>query len=422
MKHLFSTPSRRGAARALVGAVALGTAVALGGCSAGPADDRTTLTFFSWSGEEVMAPVIAAFEDEHPDIRVEFSNAPPVAEYISTLQNRLGSDTAADVFVIAAENKTNLIEGGFVVDLSDEPFMDVASEFNTATYAGPDGAAYGLSVSSWASGVMYNRDLLADNGITEFPTTWADFKEALHTLKDAGVTPFLESWQGFPTSLGSSVGLANFEQGGQVDAAIFDGDGSFEDLWTDALTPWQELFDEGLMSPDVVGLTGDQVLDEFMNGRAAMITAGPWNIATVRETAPDLDFTFAGVPQEAGEPFYTGAASPGYAINSKAKEPEAAKAFLTFLASDEGVELFQKETNDMTTTSNFEPTIDESLEQPYQALLDGKFYLPMISWPRYQDALYTELVAQIQLMAQGQASPTDVGAALDAKLAQESGE
>jgi len=44
------------------------------------------------------------------------------------------------------------------------------------------------------------------------------------------------------------------------------------------------------------------------------------------------------------------------------------------------------------------------------------------SWPRYQDALYTDLVAQLQLMAQGQATPADVGAALDARLAQESGE
>jgi raffinose/stachyose/melibiose transport system substrate-binding protein len=422
MKHLPSPRPRTGVSRTvLASAVILATAISVSGCS-GPADDRTKLTVLSWSGEEVISPVIAAFEKENPEIRVELSTAPPVAEYISTLQNQLGSNTAPDVFVIAAENKTNLIEGGFVTDLSDEPFMDAASEFNTATYAGPDGAAYGLSVSSWASGIMYNKTILEENGITEFPTDWAGFTSTLQTLKDAGVVPFLESWQGFPTSLGSSVGLANFDQGGAVDAAIFDGSESFEELWTEPLTPWQELFDEGLMSPDVVGLTGDQVVDEFVNQRVAMITAGPWNIATVREGAPDLEFDFAGVPQADGEPFYTGAASPGWAIYSKAKEPEAAKAFLTFLGSAEGVQLYQEQTNDMTTTSNFTPTIDEALAQPYEALLAGKFYLPMISWPRYQDALFTEAVAQIQLMAQGQATPADVGAALDAKLKQESGE
>ncbi|MGU3644549.1 ABC transporter substrate-binding protein [Microbacterium sp. C23T] len=415
-------PSARTSIRLAAGAAALATAVALAGCSGAPADDRTTLTFFSWSNEETMTPVIEAFEEENPDIRIEFSSAPPVAEYISTLQNRLGSNTAADVFLIAAENKTNLIEGGFVEDLSDEPFMDVASEFNTATYAGPGGEAYGLSLSSWASGIMYNEDILAEHGYDEFPTDWDGFVEMLTTLKSAGVVPFLESWQGFPTSLGSGVGLANYEQGGDVDAQIFAGESTFEDLWTDPLTPWDELISEGVLSPDMVGLTGDQVRDEFVGGRVAMITTGPWDVGTVREANPDLKFTFAGVPQEGGEPFFTGAASPGYAINTAAKEPEAAKKFLEFLASEDGVRIFQEQTNDMTTTSNYTPTIDESLEVPFQALLDGKFYLPMISWPKYQDALYTELVAQIQLMAQGQATPADVGAALDAKLAQESGE
>lgn len=420
MKH--PSPVRRTARRLLAATTVIAAAVALAGCSAGPTDDRTVLTFFSWSNEEVMQPVIDAFEEENPAIRIEFSTAPPVAEYISTLQNRLGSGTAADVFVIAAENKTNLIEGGFVTDLTDEPFMDVASEFNTATYAGPDGEAYGLSLSSWASGIVYNRDLLAEHGVTEFPTEWNDFVDLLQTLKDAGVVPFLESWQGFPTSLGSSVGLENDAQGGTMDAAIFAGEQTFEDTWTAPLTPWDELLEQGLLSPDMVGLTGDQVRDEFVGGRVAMITTGPWDVATIREANPDLDFTFAGVPQEAGEPFFTGAASPGYAINSKAKEPEAAKTFLSFLSSEEGVRIFQEQTNDMTTTSNYTPTIDESLEVPFQALLEGKFYLPMISWPRYQDALYTDLVAQIQLMAQGQATPSDVGAALDARLAQESGE
>ena len=38
-------------------------------------------------------------------------------------------------------------------------------------------------------------------------------KTVANTLSDTGdegVVPFLESWQGFPTSLGSAVGLANF--------------------------------------------------------------------------------------------------------------------------------------------------------------------------------------------------------------------
>ena len=72
----------------------------------------------------------------------------------------------------------------------------------------------------------------------------------------------------------------------------------------------------------------------------------------------------------------------------------------------------------MTTTTNFQPDIDEHLATNLTALEEGRVYLPMAAWPRYQDALNLELIAQLQLMVQGQKTPAEVGAALDAKIAQ----
>ncbi len=115
-----------------------------------------------------MAPIITEFEKQNPGISVEFSSAPPVAEYISTLQSRILSGTAADVFVIAAENKTNLIDNGAVVDLTDEPFMANLNQFNKDTY-GKDGRSYGASISSWGGGIMYNKKLLADGRCERIP-------------------------------------------------------------------------------------------------------------------------------------------------------------------------------------------------------------------------------------------------------------
>src|SRR4051812_18807532 len=112
--------------------------VALSACSGGGAGSgggNTTLTFFSWDNEETMGPLIDKFEKENDGITVKFSNAPPVAEYISTLQTRVLSGTAADVFLIAAENKTNLIENKAVRDLTDEPFMKNVAAFNKETYS-----------------------------------------------------------------------------------------------------------------------------------------------------------------------------------------------------------------------------------------------------------------------------------------------
>ena len=314
--------------------VAVGTAItmaACGGASSGSSQDTGTLTFFSWDSEQVMSPIIKEFETQNPGIKVEFSTAPPVAEYISTLQARILSGTAADVFAIAAENKSNLIDNGAVTDLTDEPFMANLTQFNKDTY-GKDGRTYGASISSWGGGIMYNKKLLAKAGVKEFPKSWDEFLTLSGKLKDQGVKyPFLESVQAMPIVVAAFVGAQNAATGGTLDQKIFDGSSSFAATWTQPLTVWDELYSKGLAPKDVVGLTGDQVRDEFTSGRAAMIPAGPWEVSPIRKANPDLDIEMAPVPGMSGpQPYLAGAASPGLAINAKAKNPDAAKKFLAF--------------------------------------------------------------------------------------------
>lgn len=402
-------------------AVATGAALVLAGCSAGAGDEegRTTITFLSWTGQEQMEPILEAFHEDHPEVKVEASYSPPVAEYIQTLQTRVLSGTAPDVFVVAAENKTNLIDAGAVIDLSGEPFMDGVQPFNLDTY-GRDGARYGLSLSSWAAGYAYNADMLAEVGYDAIPETWDEFLVMLQDLKDAGHTPFLESVDQLPTSVSAMLGAQTSQMDPSMDELIFSGDSSFAEQWTPVLEEYNRLFEEDLVSADVVALDGDQVRDEFANERVAIINAGPWIINAVEEANPDLNWSFGQVPGiEGGMPFQAGAAAPGYAISAKSGEEqqEAAKTFLSWLASEDGVEMFHEATNDVTVTENFEPEVHPVFEPMVEPIRAGDLYLPMISWQRSEDVLNVEVVAQIQRMIQGQISPSEVAAALDAKLA-----
>ena len=404
-------------AAALVAVSTMITMAGCGGSSSGGSQDTGTLTFFSWDGEQTMAPIIKEFEAQNPGTKVEFSTAPPVAEYISTLQARILSGTAADVFAIAAENKTNLIDNGAVADLTDEPFMAKLSQFNKDTY-GKDGRSYGASISSWGGGIIYNKKLLAKAGVKEFPKSWDEFLALSSKLKDQGVKyPFLESVQAMPIVVAAFVGAENAATGGTLDNQIFDGSSSFAATWTQPLTVWNELYSKGLAPKDGVGLTGDQVRDEFTAGRAAMIPAGPWEVSPIRKGNPDLDFEMAPVPGMSGpQPYLAGAASPGFAINAKAKNPEAAKKFIAFLTDAKTVAMYNKATDAITTTADFEPVIDPSLNPIVEPVRAGQIYLPQISWKRCQDALNLEATAQLQQMVQGKSSPGDAAAALDTKL------
>ena len=182
---------------------------------------------------------------QNPGIKVEFSSAPPVAEYISTLQARILSGTAADVFAIAAENKTNLIDNGAVVDLTDEPFMANLTQFNKDTY-GKDGRSYGASISSWGGGIIYNKKLLAKAGVKEFPKSWDEFLALSSKLKDQGVKyPFLESVQAMPIVVAAFVGAENAASGGTLDNQIFDGSSSFAATWTRAVDRVERALHQG---------------------------------------------------------------------------------------------------------------------------------------------------------------------------------
>ncbi|MEO6531981.1 MAG: extracellular solute-binding protein [Pseudolysinimonas sp.] len=372
------------------------------------------MSFYSWDGTATMKPVIAGFEKANPTIKIQASYGTPVQGYISTLQTRLNSGTASDVFIITAENKQQLMDGGFVKDLSDEPFASNLATAAKDTYT-KNGKLYGAAVASWGGGILANEDLLAKVGVTTPPTNWADFISLCTKLKDAGITPFYEPADGISVSLAALLGIENQKLNGQMDAKIFDGSSSFAKTWTGPITTWSELFSSGAESRSVAGLTGDQVTTEFEKGNVAMIGTGSWALGGIQAAAPSLKLDFLAVPGVSST-YWAGAVSPGYAINAKSKNTSAAEKFVSYLQSSAGVALYQKATASITTTKDFTPTLDPALSTMTAAVRSGDFYLPQVSWPTHSAELNTEATSQLQELIQGKTTPSAVAADLDAKL------
>lgn len=415
-------PSRR---RVMALSTAAVAALALSACSSGPSGTTTsasagaaesTVSFFSWDTQATMQPVIDGFEKANPGIKVDFSYSPPVPQYVSTLQTRLRSGTAADVFIITAENKQDLMGQKLVKDLSKQSFMSNIAQAAKDTYS-KDGATYGAATASWGGGILYNKDLLAKAGITTEPKTWSEFLADGATLKAAGITPFLEPGDGVTVTLSALLGIKNQQLGGSMDADIWAKKQTFASTWTDPLTTWSQLFSSGMETRAAAGLTGDQVMAEFEKGNVAMIGTGSWALGTIKTAAPTLNVSFAAVPGTDGTLYWCGAVSPGYAINAKAAHPVAAEKFVEYLTSKEGVALYQKQTQSITTTADFTPTLDPALTEMATAVRAGQFYLPVVSWPTHSDVLGTEATAQMQQLIAGTSTPAKFAGALDAKLA-----
>lgn len=407
-------PRRRAGIATIAVATALLAAVALSGCSAGSSDKTTTLSFYSWDNAQTMKPVIAAFEKANQTIKLEPSYGTPVQGYISTLQTRLNSGTASDVFIITAENKVEIMNGGTAKDLSKEPFISNVADAAKATYT-KDGKVYGVAVSSWGGGILYNKDLLAKIGFSEPPATWTDFLALCKKLKDAGLTPFYEPGDGIPVSLAALLGIENQKLNGAMDADIWAGKATFAQTWTQPLTKWSRLFSEGLESRSVAGLTGDQVITEFEKGSVAMIGTGSWALGGIQAAAPNLKLSFMAVPGDSSS-YWAGAVFPGYAINAKTTHLAAAEKFVEFLQSKEGVAVYQRATASITTTKDYTPTLDPALSTMAPQVRESNFYLPQVAWPKNSAAMSTEATSLLQQLIQGQTTPAKVASALDDKL------
>lgn len=384
------------------------------GSSSAIAAPKTTISFYSWDPAPTMKPIISAFEKKNPNIKLQVTYGTPVIGYISTLQIRLNSGTAPDVFIITAENKQQIMDGGFAQDLSREKFASNIATAAKATYS-KNGKLYGGAVSSWGGGILYNKDLLAKVGFTNPPKTWTEFLALTKKLQAADITPFYEPADGIPVTLAALLGIEDQRQGGKMDAQIFSGASSFSKSWTNALTTWSQLFTTGAVSPSVVGLSYNQIMTEFQQGKVAMLGTGSWALGGIQAAAPSLNLGFFAVPG-ASSTYWAGAVSPGFAVNAKTKKSAAAKKFVEFLTSDTGVGFFQKATQGIMTTKSFSNNLDPALSDMVTAVKEGKFYLPQVSWPSHSAELNTEAVAQLQLLILGKATPAAVSAALDAKL------
>lgn len=407
---------RRRMTRAIaVAATVAAAAAVLTGCSTSSSADSKTVSFLSWDPQQTMQPLINEFEKENPGITVKASYTPPVTQYVQKLQTQLSSNTAPDVFIITAENKHQLMDDGFAKDLSKESWISNISTAAKDTYS-KDGKVYGAAVSSWGGGILVNKDLLAKVGYTSAPKTWDEFLDLGSKLKSTGVTPFYEASDGIPVTLSALLGVENAAADGKMDQNIWDGKTTFAKTWTKPLQTWNELFEKGIEPRNAAGLTGDQVTQQFEQGKVAMIGTGSWALGGIKAAAPNLNLDYLPVPNTTGKLYWCGAVSPGYAINAKAKNTAGAEKFVTFLQSKEGVELYQKETQSITTTKDFTPQLASSLDTMAPAVRDGDIYLPAVNWPSKSDVMTTESVALLQQTIAGKITPAQFAEGMDTKL------
>ena len=307
--------------------------------------EKVTISLLSWNTDEILGEFIAGFEQENPNIKIDLQYVPPVQQYVDKFSVLAASGQMTDMFYIAAENKQEVISKGVAEDISD---MEIFSRIDPATSAtyGKDGKIYGYSPDAWIGGIFYNKDLFEQAGIEKEPETWQDFVDCAAKLKAIGVEPYLDDADNVHNLAQDLYQCSVISQEPDADVQINEGKATFQEKYTEPLKLWyNDMIASGLYSQMALGLNSDQVIDMFANGEVAMMHGGPWNIATIEQKNPEMNYDIFGLSDNSGNRVLPGAVNVGLSVSTTSEHKDACRAFIEYMARDENIVKWQKVTN-----------------------------------------------------------------------------
>jgi raffinose/stachyose/melibiose transport system substrate-binding protein len=230
------------------------------------------------------------------------------------------------------------IDAGLVKDISADvaPVIDTFTSASLAAYQF-DGKTYALPTDIGMVGFWYNKKLFADAGITEPPTTWSAYLDAVKKLKAAGITPIAlagkEKWPGhyYWAYLAMRIGGPAALQQASVDHDFTKPDFVQAGQQLKALVDLQP-FQKGFLGASYS--TPDGQAAAVSNGKAAMELMGQWAPNVQNDSGKGLGenlgfFPFPAV--EGGKGTITEAFGGGGGMAVGADAPKEALDLLKFL-------------------------------------------------------------------------------------------
>lgn len=281
---------------------------------------------------------------------------PSSDQYDSVLQARLSGDDAPDLFTIHSNNISAYDKAGNLTDLSAEPLADKLYE-NVKETVSIEGRLLAVPIESQAWGVLYNKDIFEECGLTA-PDTLEELEAVCETLKEKGHIPFLLAFQEqWVPQLMTALTI-----GGKVSGEAND--------WLERMYQDQASYSEIADIFDVIDLImangTDRAMEEgseagsadFAIGKAAMYVQGTWASATIMSTNPDMNLGVFPLPVNQNKDCtkVNLSTSTTLAVYPQSENKELALAFANYVLDDEASSaLFQAcSFNPLATCHNYE--------------------------------------------------------------------
>lgn len=314
-------------------------AVLLIGAGGAVAQD-VTLEFQQWWAPELPEGSFRALMDEfeaaNPGITVELLSGP-----YSTTRDQIvagaATGTMADVVGLDGAWVNDFVKQGALSDLSERMMEAGFDDSELAAQIQLDGSTWMIPVVNFIYPVFVNVDLLEAAGVMP-PSTRAEFAAAAAALTDPDNNVY--GWA-LPLSLEQPNGVQNdvmswvWASGGSM---MKDGLPNLvgNDLLADTMEYIKGLYDAGVIAPGAFSMREQDKVEEFVNGRVAMVINTLAHFNLIRDRNPDLNFDITALPAVEGYDGPRGLpyATWGIGIGSNSEHQAEAWKLVEFLMSE----------------------------------------------------------------------------------------
>jgi ABC-type sugar transport system, periplasmic component len=252
----------------------------------------------------------------------------PRDEMDKQLSIGLVSNKLPDIVLIDGCDYASRISMGLFADVTSNFKKDFGSKVSDF-YPGPlltckaGSKYYGVPFGCNDLGFFYNKDMFKAAGIKNAPKTWTEMtadcaklsKNSVYGLAISAIKNDEGSFQFMPWlySTGATYNKVNGAAGIK----------SFKLL--------QDYINKGYLSKESINWTQADAEKQFATGKAAMMVNGPWNVGTVQEDAPKLNFGVVDIPKDVKNASVTGGEDMGII---KGHNVTAAWSFLKFTVNN----------------------------------------------------------------------------------------
>lgn len=312
------------------------------------------------------------------------------------------------VSVYAANEITLPIDDFFTQEDWDD-FLDSSKQQNTY-----DGKIYAVGATESSVALYYNADMLAQAGISvpeskEDAWTWTEFYDAAKKLTKDGVVGtniILDKGEGLPYVLeqfwiSNGTDLVSAD-GSKADGYINSPEG------IEAAEFLNSLIQDGYANID-------PIQKEFHNERAATMLGGSWEVATLENDYPDLNWGVTYFPVADNGGTLTSPTGDWVAsVTKNAQDLEAVKEVMNFLFSEENVTTYAQAISKPPTRKSSYEVLTEYNEYPRSLF---KEQLMETGHPRPRTPSYSVLSAEFSEAMLNIFTGVDAKEALDAAAA-----